>query len=175
MLFSFENGLQLLHMKRMKNRSIAVAELSVRELVGMLDSGKQPIVIFIESIRYFDSIIDKDFKGRVLSYEVVQLTEQYDIIVDIGSFEEYNRPFMQYKYFKSDGVTKGTYLDIGPHIQSLHFPADIDSIFCRQESNPHANELYEKYIEDKKKHPHGMKYVEWLEEYIYGISTVRTI
>lgn len=147
-----------------------MAELSVRELVDMLDSGKQPIVIFIESIRYFNSLIDKDFKGRILSYEVInkgELTEQYDISINIGSFEEYNKPFMQYKYFKSDGVTRGTYLDIGPHIYTLHFPADIDSIFCRQESNPYANELFEKYIEDKKSHPHGMNYVEWLEEYIY--------
>jgi len=147
-----------------------VAKLSVKALIDMLGSGKQPVVVFLENIQYFNSIIDRDFKGRVLSYEVIdkgELTEQYDINIDIGSFEEYNRPFMQYKYFKSDGVTKGTYLDIGPHIQSLHFPANIDSIFCRQESNPYANELFEKYIEDKRKHPHGMSYVEWLEEYIY--------
>lgn len=147
-----------------------MAELSVKALVDMLDSGKKPIVIFIESIQYFNSIIDKDFKGRVLSYEIIdkgELTEQYDLTIDIGSFEEYNKPFMKYKYFKSDGVTRGTYLDVGPHILSLHFSADIDSIFCRQESNPYANELFEKYMEDKKDHPRGMNYVEWLEEYIY--------
>ncbi len=145
--------------------------LTGRALVEMLISGKQPVVVFLESVQYFDSVIDRDFKGRVLSYSIIdegELSEHYEFLIEIGKFEKHNEPFMKRNYFKEDGVTPCTYKE-AHHCQNgqRSIYAMPDDVFCRQESNPYANELYEKYIEDRKKHPHGMTYVEWLEEYIY--------
>ena len=164
----------MFHMKRMRRKGKKMAQLSSKALVEMLISGNQPVVVFLENIHYFDSVIDRDFKGRVLSYSIIdsgELSEHYEFLVEIGKFEKYNEPFMRRNYFKGDGVTPCTYREAGrcqDGRRSIY--AMPDDVFCRQESNPFSTELYEQYLAYRKEKMEEMTYVEWLENYVYVLT-----
>ena len=148
--------------------------LTGRALVEMLISGKQPVVVFLESVQYFDSVIDRDFKGRVLSYSIIdegELSELYEFLIEIGKFEKHNEPFMKRNYFKEDGVTPCTYKEAHrcqDGRRSIY--AMPDDVFCRQESNPFSTELYEQYVLHKTEQKEEITYVEWLENYVYVLT-----
>jgi len=141
----------------------------------MLNAGKQPVVIFLKSIEDIESDIDENFKGKILSYttECEETPEEhYEFLVDIGSYEKYNEPFMKRNYYDKDRVARLTYKEAGyskDGKESLFVMPD--DIFCRLESNPYSEELYDKYKEYVATQSYSISYLEWMESYIYILES----
>ena len=137
----------------------------------MLNTGRQPTVIFLESVKDIASDIVENFKGKILSYMINNEgtpNEFYEFLVDIGLYEKYNEPFMKRNYYDKDGLAKLTYKEANPsedERETLYCMPD--DVFCRLESNPYSEELYEKYKEYITTQSYSMSYVEWMESYIY--------
>jgi len=135
--------------------------LTVKEIVNMLDNGKQPVISFANICNFSNEILDDNMMGKILKYKIDydcnKCGRHYILTIDIGKFEIYNASFVKNTFYdrNENPAVNAKQVEYYEPITELSC-GEYDEIGYLEESN----NIWDRYEKDN----HGFdNYIEFLE------------
>lgn len=133
----------------------------IKEIIELLDSGFNPEVVFSMDIENQENVINESMIGKILSYKKdIDDPSSYEFIVDIGSYQDINKPNLTKTYFDKNEIPCLNYIEAGfcKNGKDTFFAKPEDELCSLTDSK--QNKLYKRF----KKENTNLTYAQWLED-----------